>query len=150
MAEVIDTTFIIKDRGEGGALPDDPDELQKAVNARRRINEKAIKGNVVLKHAVPDLVAGETIELKGLGPIFSGLYIVDKHTLILSASRGLRSKFDLLRNAKGDSGETSDQPSPSDEALEGTETTTDTITPEPAEEIRSVEDVERAAGASGS
>lgn len=123
MTQQKDTKYIIKDRGEGGALPDNPEEMRNAVETRRRINEKALVGKVALKHAAPSVFAGDTLVLKGLGPLFSGQYVIEKHTIELSVGSGLRSKFDVSRNAVGDTRGGGDSPSPSDEATEGSTTT---------------------------
>lgn len=96
------TKFFLKDQGEGGAMPDTIGEMGDAVENRRAINEKALEGKVDLKYAEPDLVAGDTVILKGLGPRFSGQYIVEKHSLSYSKSDGLKSSFDVSRNAIGD------------------------------------------------
>lgn len=119
------TKYFLKDQDEGGAMPDTVEEMSDALENRRGKNEKALEGKVDLKYAEPSLVAGETIILKGIGPRFSGLYVVEKHTLSYSKSGGLTSSLDLSRNAIGDtsgdsrSGSTDGSGSPAEDATAG-------------------------------
>jgi hypothetical protein len=119
------TKYYLKDQDEGGAMPDTAEELSDALENRRGINEKALEGKVTLKYAEPSLISGETIILKGLGPRFSGQYIIEKHTISYSKGGGLTSALDLSRNAIGDtsninsSGTTSGSDSPSEDATSG-------------------------------
>jgi len=101
------TDFYVKDQGEGGAMPDTVEELDDTVENRRAINEKALEGKLNLKYAAPELLAGDTIVLKGLGPRFSGQYVIEKHTLTYSKSDGFKSALDLSRNAIGDTSSSS-------------------------------------------
>lgn len=120
-----DTKFYIKDRGEGGAMPDTVAELDDAVETRRRINEKALEGKVNLKYAEPEVFSGDVVVLKGLGPRFSGQYVVEKHVLEWKTGSLFTSVLTVSRNAVGDTSGGGDGdgdiPSPSDEALEGVE-----------------------------
>lgn len=97
------TDYFLKDRAWGGHLPGDVEDLSKAVEARRRINEKAADGKVILKHGDPTIKGGDAVVLKGVGSRFSGKWTVDKHTLKLSSSGGLASELQVSRNALGDS-----------------------------------------------
>lgn len=97
------TDYFLKDRAWGGHLPGDVEDLSKAVEARRRINEKAAEGKVTLKHGDPTIVGGDAVIIKGVGDRFSGKWTVEKHTLKLSAGAGLTSELQVSRNALGDS-----------------------------------------------
>jgi hypothetical protein len=135
-----DTGYIVKSNPKAGALPDTQTDLDNAVSYRQRLNEKAVEGKINLKHADPLVLGGDTIVVRGVGPLYDGLFTVTKHTLTLSKSGGLKSVLDVSRNAVGDSGtepalsgaDSGTEPAPSGATgAEGSETSDEQLVPPP-------------------
>lgn len=99
----LDTTHFLKDNEVGGALPDTQEGIDTAVRAKHYRNEKAMEGTLMLVHGFPGLNAGDKIAVIGVGPVFSGEWIVKTHTLKVS-QEGCHSTLELTRNAVGDTG----------------------------------------------
>ena len=69
--------------------------------ARAIYNQRAmtfIRGNAATI-GVPGLRSGKVVELKGLGPRFSGKYLVDESTHTISGS-GYQTSFTVKRNGQ--------------------------------------------------
>ncbi len=98
----VETTHHLKDNAAGGALPDTQDGLDSATAAKHYTNEKAMEGTLELEHGMPSINAGDKITIRGVGPIFSGDWIVKTHTLKVG-SDGCHSSLELTRNAAGNS-----------------------------------------------
>jgi len=99
----VDSTHYLKDNGIGGALPDTKEGLDTAVKSKHYQNEKAMEGSLTLVCGFPSLNAGDKIAVTGVGPVFSGEWIIKTHTLKVSQD-GCHSTLDLTRNAVGDKG----------------------------------------------
>lgn len=99
----IDSTHILKDNEIGGALPDTQEGLDTAVQSKHYQNEKAMEGSLTLVRGFPSLNAGDKIAVTGVGPVFSGEWIIKTHTLKVSQD-GCHSTLELTRNAVGDNG----------------------------------------------
>ena len=103
----VETTHYLKDNEIGGALPDTQEGLDSASGAKHYKNEKAMEGSLTLVRGFPQINAGDKITIIGVGPVFSGEWIVKTHTLKVSQD-GCQSTLDLTRNAVGKSGGGSD------------------------------------------
>jgi len=99
----LDTTHFLKDNEIGGAIPDTQEGIDAAVQAKHYQNEKAMEGSLTLVHGFPGLNAGDKITVIGVGPVFSGEWIIKTHTLKVSQD-GCHSTLELTRNAVGDTG----------------------------------------------
>ncbi len=99
----LDTTHFLKDNEIGGALPDTQEGIDAAVQAKHYKNEKAMEGSLTLVHGFPGLNAGDKISVNGVGPVFSGEWIIKTHTLKVSQD-GCHSTLELTRNAVGNTG----------------------------------------------
>ena len=99
----VDTTHYLKDNAHGGALPDTQEGLDAAAGAKHYQNEKAMEGSLTLVRGFPQINAGDKITILGVGPVFSGEWIVKTHTLKVSQD-GCQSSLELTRNAVGKSG----------------------------------------------
>lgn len=99
----LDTTHFMKDNEIGGALPDTQEGIDAAVQAKHYKNEKAMEGSLTLVHGFPGLNAGDKITVIGVGPVFSGEWIIKTHTLKVSQD-GCHSTLELTRNAAGGAG----------------------------------------------
>jgi len=99
----VETTHYLKDNEVGGALPDTREGLDVAARAKHYRNEKAMEGTLTLVRGFPQINAGDKITILGVGPVFSGAWIVKTHTLSISRE-GCHSVLELTRNAVGKSG----------------------------------------------
>ena len=99
----VETTHFLKDNEIGGALPDTQEGLDTASGAKHYKNEKAMEGSLTLVRGFPQVNAGDKITILGVGPVFSGEWIVKTHTLKVSQD-GCQSTLELTRNAVGKSG----------------------------------------------
>ncbi len=99
----VETTHYLKDNEIGGALPDTQEGLDAASGAKHYKNEKAMEGSLTLVRGFPQINAGDKITVLGVGPVFSGEWIVKTHTLKVSQD-GCQSTLELTRNAVGNSG----------------------------------------------
>jgi len=99
----VETTHFLKDNEIGGALPDTQEGLDAASGAKHYKNEKAMEGSLTLVRGFPQINAGDKITVLGVGPVFSGAWIVKTHTLKVSQD-GCQSTLELTRNAVGNSG----------------------------------------------
>ena len=96
----VETTHYLKDNEIGGALPDTQEGLDSASGAKHYKNEKAMEGSLTLVRGFPQINAGDKITIIGVGPVFSGAWIVKTHTLKVSQD-GCQSTLELTRNAVG-------------------------------------------------
>ena len=101
-ATTVDTSHVLKDAAQGGALPDTQEGLDAAVRAKHLDNEQAMTGSLVLAEAMPELSADQQVLLQGLGPVFSGVWTIQRHTLTVDGN-GVTSTLDVTRNALGPS-----------------------------------------------
>ena len=62
-----------------------------------------MEGSLTLVRGFPQINAGDKITVLGVGPVFSGEWIVKTHTLKVSQD-GCQSTLELTRNAVGNSG----------------------------------------------
>ena len=99
----VETTHYLKDNEIGGALPDTQEGLDAASGAKHYKNEKAMEGSLTLVRGFPQINAGDKITVLGVGPVFSGEWILKTHTLKVSQD-GCQSTLELTRNAVGNSG----------------------------------------------
>jgi hypothetical protein len=99
----VETTHFLKDNEIGGALPDTQEGLDAASGAKHYKNEKAMEGSLTLVRGFPQINAGDKITILGVGPVFSGEWIVKTHTLKVLQD-GCQSTLELTRNAVGKSG----------------------------------------------
>ncbi len=99
----VETTHYLKDNEIGGALPDTQEGLDAASGAKHYKNEKAMEGSLTLVRGFPQINAGDKVTILGVGPVFSGAWIVKTHTLKVSQD-GCQSTLELTRNAVGNSG----------------------------------------------
>ncbi len=99
----VETTHYLKDNEIGGALPDTQEGLDAASGAKHYKNEKAMEGTLTLVRGFPQINAGNKITILGVGPVFSGAWIVKTHTLKISQD-GCQSTLTVTRNAVGNSG----------------------------------------------
>jgi hypothetical protein len=99
----VETTHYLKDNEIGGALPDTQEGLDAASGAKHYRNEKAMEGSLTLVRGFPQINAGDKITILGVGPVFSGEWIVKTHTLKVSQD-GCQSTLELTRNAVGNTG----------------------------------------------
>ena len=99
----VETTHYLKDNEIGGALPDTQEGLDSASGAKHYKNEKAMEGSLTLVRGFPQINAGDKITILGVGPVFSGAWIVKTHALKVSQD-GCQSTLELTRNAVGNSG----------------------------------------------
>ncbi len=100
-----DTTYYLRDAADGGALPDNAEEIQTVTAAKQRDNEKVVRATLNLAVCQPLLRGNSKIVVRGVGPRFSGTYLVEKakHTI---STQGALTTLDLSRNALGDDSNT--------------------------------------------
>jgi hypothetical protein len=94
------TMHFLRDTGDGGSLPDNAADMEKAVSAKQRKNEKVVGGTLVLAVCKPGLKGNDKVVVTGVGPRFSGTYFVEKATHVVGMN-GALTTVEVSRNALG-------------------------------------------------